>query len=117
MIKKFYVYFLCVNQKEWDELTKLLKDPTFDEDAWNEAHTQHYEIDIECTEDDYDNKFLYTEFIEELESEYGILDCEGETLDDGNLYVGFNSYEISLENAPIVWDKLVKKLIELKFVK
>lgn len=107
---KFYVDFLCETEEELEEFDKLCENEDFDEEKWYEDHTFYKEIDISFTEKDFED-FIRSPIVDEIERTYGILDVEGDE-ESG----GFNSYEISLEDAPIVFDKLVeefKRIIEL----
>ena len=107
---KFYVNF---DYGDPDELEKLLEENPMAEDEYNEAHTYHNEIKLNCSEDEY-YEFLdnHEDEIRALETQYGVLDGEGMSNDMGSVDMGYSSYEISLKNAPVVWHKLVTMLRE-----
>ena len=105
---KFVVNFYYGDVDNLEELEELEESPDFDEDTWFETHTYHNETMLYCSEEEFD-EFLYSAEVDQIEQEYGILDvsgCSSETEDE----IGFDSYEIGLENAPIVWNLLVAEL-------
>ena len=111
---KFVVNFEYGGVDYADELEELEDDPDFDDGAWFEEHTYRNETMLYCSEEEFD-EFLHSEEVDKIEREYGILDvsgCSGE-IDE----IGFDSYEIDLENAPIVWDLLVAELTKRNLVK
>lgn len=105
-LDKFYVDFYYDDDYELDRL--MAEDPDYDEDAWCEAHTYHNEVALSCSEDEYDRCLdNNADAIREIEMEYGVLDGEGMDND-----MGYSSCEISMKNAPVVWEKLVNMLRE-----
>ena len=55
--------------------------------------------------------FLVSDFIENLESKYGVLEPSGD-----ETHLGLESYEISYDDMPDVWEKLVNELKRLNLV-
>lgn len=114
-VSQFYVDFFYGDEEEMEELEEK---GLLDEDAYNDSHTYRNRIDINCTENEYMSKFAEgNPLIDMLEMDFGILDGEGGLLKDGNWEMGYNSYEISEDNAPKVWDMLIKELKRLGFAK
>ena len=106
---KFYVAFYHSDDEELDVLLETNPDA---EDEYVGAHTYHNEIALNCSEEEYyaclDN---HADEINCIETTYGVLDGEGFG-DDAGWEMGYSSYEISLEDAPVVWEKLVAMLRE-----
>jgi hypothetical protein len=100
---KFYVNFYYGDD---DELDAIMENNPDGEDEYNEAHAYHNEIALNCSEEEYYRCLdEHEDEIRQMEAQYGILDGEGMDND-----MGYSSYEISLANAPIVWEKLVNML-------
>lgn len=102
-LNSFYVNFYYGDD---DELDTILENNPNGEDEYIDAHTYHNEIALNCSEEDYYRCLdEHEDEIRQMEIQYGVLDGEGMDND-----MGCSSYEISLEDAPVVWEQLVSML-------
>lgn len=103
---RFYVDFYYGDDEELKNL--LYEDPEYDPNDWYDSNVYSNEVALNCTKKEFcDFAHNHQDEIRGIERHYGVLDIE-----DYADAIGYSSRKISSENAPVVWEKLVKMLKE-----